>query len=109
MTTNQSVQVLHEWDFLFVHDESVIEVRRAIKVAALHFESETSTPATDPARSDVDVGLTADDSRLPVGYFDDEQPEDHESEVVEVDDDRQTNLEQLLASQHYTFADESAW
>ena len=95
---------LDEWAFLPADDEPAINEQRAVEIVALHLEVWTSTPATDPARADVDTPWTANDSRSTFDYFDDEQPEVGRRNVVADDDDYQTDLQGLLERQHYAFA-----
>ena len=96
-------QPADEWDYLRPDgDDDDPEAHRDPEELALHLEDPDASPVHDPGRADVGVGA-ADEGRRPAAHYADEEPEGPARPTAV---DHEPDLEEILESQHYAFADE---
>jgi hypothetical protein len=105
MTSRPGAQPADEWTFVRQDDEVETDepVDPSPELAALHIE-QMVTPARDAGRTDVALGDPPDAPNVPEIRFDDEQPE----QAAERESETETDLEEILESQHFSFEDEAS-
>ncbi len=90
------------WEFV-PEDDKADSGDGSAEELAVHIEPVEQRPATDPGRSDVELGSPVVEALTGLGHFADEEPELTETRLVE---DREPDVQELLERQGYASADE---
>lgn len=92
-----------EWDYLRREgDDPDEDADRGAEELALHLDEPDARPSQDPGRSDDGVRVVGDDEPVE-DHFDDEESERPPSAATP---EHEPDLEEILESQHYAFAEE---
>lgn len=98
-------QPTDEWDYVPTEaDDERLDEHRDPEVEALHVDhADGARPAEDPARADDSAEREDPVDALPEDHYPDEE---YEQPRPAPDDEHEPDLEEILESQHYAFADE---